>query len=180
MSNTRVTLRITGIILATIGLCGLLGAAFLAVAPGFQLAPPASFGQEITVDLPAGDHAVYVTPSDRWGSIVCVGETDEGEVQLRPDMTQQNLLFPTRWDARGSFAIETAGAVTFSCDGPVSDAQFTVGPVLSFLAVAGAALIAAASSFVVLVGLVLVIQARRRRQPRATTDRPRPDVDSPV
>lgn len=142
----------------------LLGAAALAFSPGFRLAPPAAFRAELTVDLAEGDHAIYVTPSDQWSEIECTGTVPGGgELLLRPDMTQQGLLIPEAWDAQGSFSVGTAGPATITCDGPVADGRFTVGPVTTFLTVVGAVLLAIPGILLVIAGVIVgAVQSRRR------------------
>ncbi|PPF63122.1 hypothetical protein C5E11_08635 [Clavibacter michiganensis] len=155
-------LTVVGLILTVLGVFGLLGGAYLGFGAGFQLAPPVSFGTVMTVDVSRGDHAVYVTPNERWSDISCTGDLDGEEFGLRPSMIQQGLLLPERWDSQGSFGADTAGALRISCDGPVSDARFTVGPVVTFLDVVGAVAVGALGFVVLAGGLVLVILARRR------------------
>lgn len=150
-------------ILLLLGALVLVGAAALAFSPGFRLAPPVAFGEELTVDLAEGDHAIYVTPSDQWSEIECTGTFPGGGVlQLRPDMTQQGILLPERWDAQGSFAVGVASPGTITCDGPVADGRFTVGPVMTFFTVVGAVLLAIPGILLVIAGVVVgAVQARR-------------------
>ncbi|WP_311259832.1 hypothetical protein [Microbacterium sp. WCS2018Hpa-9] len=150
-------------ILLLVGALVLVGAAALAFSPGFRLAPPVAFGEELTVDLDEGDHAIYVTPSDQWSDIECTGTFPGGGVlQLRPDMTQQGLLIPEAWDAQGSFAVDTAAPATITCDGPVTEGRFTVGPVVSFFTVVGAVLLGIPGILLVIAGIVVgVVQSRR-------------------
>jgi hypothetical protein len=116
----------------------------------------------MTVEVSRGDHAVYVTPNDQWSDISCTGDFDGEEVGLRADMTQQGLPLPEQWDAQGSFATDTSGVLRISCDGPVPDGRFTVGPVVSIFNLVGA-LAAGTSALLLLVsGLVLFVLARRR------------------
>lgn len=153
-------------ILLTIGILALATSAFLAFSPGFRLAPPVDFGDTMQVELAAGDHAIYVTPSDQWGEIDCTGTLGDGtELQLRPDMLQQGLLVPRPWDAQGSFESETLGTTTLTCDGPVDDAQFTVGPTQSVFDIAGAAVVGILGLVLVIVGIIL--RAARPRHPIA-------------
>ena len=150
-------------ILLAMGVLALAGATFLAFSPGFRVAPPVAFGSTMQVELAPGDHAAYVTPSDQRGAIDCSGALADGsELRLRPDMTQQGLIVPRAWDARGSFATRTLGTVTLTCDGPVADAEFTVGPVQSFFDLAGAVLAALAAAVLLVIGLVLRAAGRRR------------------
>ena len=152
-------------VLLLLGILSLAAAAFLAFSPGFRLAPPTPFGETLEVELSAGTHAIYVTPSDRWGDIDCTGTVaDGGEVQLRPDMTQQGLLVPEAWDAQGSFVTDTEGTTALTCDGPVEGGRFTVGPVQSLFDIAGAA--AAGVLAVVLLVLGVILRGARPR-PRA-------------
>ena len=155
-------LTVIGLILTALGVFGLLGGAYLGFGAGFQLAPAVPFGEVMTVEVSRGDHAVYVTPNERWSDISCTGDLDGGEFGLRPSMIQQGLLLPERWDSQGSFGADTAGALRISCDGPVSDARFTVGPVVTFLDIVGAVAVCALGFVVLAGGLVLVILARRR------------------
>jgi hypothetical protein len=150
-------------ILLLLGVLTLVGAAALAFSPGFRLAPPVAFGEELTVDLSEGDHAIYVTPSDQWSAIECTGTFPGGGVlQLRPDMTQQGLVVPEAWDAQGSFAVGTASPATITCDGPVADGRFTVGPVVTFLTLVGAVLLAVPGILLVIAGVVVgAVQSRR-------------------
>ncbi|MGJ0390333.1 hypothetical protein [Microbacterium sp. CGR1] len=150
-------------ILLLLGALVLVGAAALAFSPGFRLAPPVAFGDELSVDLSEGDHAVYVTPSDQWSEIECTGTFPAGGVlQLRPDMLQQAILLPERWDAQGSFSLGVASPGTITCDGPVADGRFTVGPVMTFFTVVGAVLLAIPGILLVIAGVVVVaVQARR-------------------
>ncbi|SMG15071.1 hypothetical protein [Agreia pratensis] len=155
-------LAVVGLSLSALGVIALLGAAFLVFGAGFQLAPPVSFGKVMTVEVSRGDHAVYVTPNDHWSDISCTGDLDGEEFALRPEMTQQGLLLPERWDAQGSFAADTSGVLRISCDGPVPDGRFTVGPVVSIVNLVGA-LAAGVSALPLLAGgLVLLGIARRR------------------
>ena len=150
-------------ILLLLGALVLVGAAALAFSPGFRLAPPVAFGDELSVDLSEGDHAVYVTPSDQWSEIECTGTFPAGGVlQLRPDMLQQAILLPERWDAQGSFSLGVASPGTITCDGPVADGRFTVGPVMTFFTVVGAVLLAIPGILLVIAGVVVgAVQARR-------------------
>ncbi|KQQ66788.1 hypothetical protein [Microbacterium sp. Leaf320] len=150
-------------ILLLLGALVLVGAAALAFSPGFRLAPPVAFGEELTVDLAEGDHAIYVTPSDHWSEIECTGTFPGGGVlRLRPDMLQQAILLPERWDAQGSFDLGVASPGTITCDGPVADGRFTVGPVMTFFTVVGAVLLAIPGLLLVIAGAVVgAVQARR-------------------
>ena len=150
-------------ILLLLGALVLAGAAALAFSPGLRLAPPAAFGEELTVDLGEGDHAIYVTPSDQWSEIECTGTFPGGGVlQLRPDMTQQGLLIPEAWDAQGSFSVSIPSPGTITCDGPVADGRFTVGPVMTFFTVIGAVLLAIPGILLVIAGAIVgAVQARR-------------------
>lgn len=151
-------------ILLSSGILALAIAAFLAVSPGFRLSPPADFGQSVQVELAAGDHAIYVTPSDQWGAIDCTGTLADGaELRLRPDMTQQGLLLPRAWDAQGSFASSTLGITTITCDGPVEGAQFAVGPIQSIFDIAGAAVVGILGVVLVIIGII--VRAARPRHP---------------
>lgn len=151
-------------ILLLLGALVLVGAAALAFSPGFRLAPPVAFGEELTVDLSEGDHAIYVTPSNQWGEIECAGTfTGGGVLTLRPDMLQQAIVLPERWDAQGSFSLGVASPGTITCDGPVADGRFTVGPVMTFFTVAGAVLLAIPGILLVVAGVIVAaVQARRR------------------
>lgn len=153
-------------ILLLLGLLILLGAAALGFSPAFRLAPPVAFGEELRADLAAGDHAIYVTPSDEWASIECVGTFPGGGVlKLRPDMTQQALVIPEAWDTQGSFAVGDATSGTISCDGPVVDGRFTVGPVVSFFAVVGSVLIGIPGAVLMIAGIALAFIRRRPQHP---------------
>ena len=164
-------LTVVGLILSSLGVFALLGGAFLVLGAGFQLAPAVPFGEVMTVEVSRGDHAVYVTPNDQWGDISCTGDLDGEEFALRPDMTQQGLLLPERWDAQGSFAADTAGVLRVSCDGPVPDGRFTVGPVVSFFSIVGAVAVGALAILLLVAGSVLWgvarWRARRSAQPSA-------------
>ncbi|KQP56585.1 hypothetical protein [Agreia sp. Leaf283] len=164
-------LVVVGLILSALGVLGLLGGAFLVLGAGFQLAPAVPFGEVMTVEVSRGDHAVYVTPNDQWGDISCTGDLDGQEIGLRPDMTQQGLLLPERWDAQGSFGTTTSGVLEISCDGPVPDGRFTVGPVVSFFSIVGAVAVGALAILFLVTGLVLLglarWRARRSAQPSA-------------
>ncbi|TQL82157.1 hypothetical protein [Microbacterium saperdae] len=151
-------------ILILIGLLSLAAAAFLAFSPGFRLAPPTPFGETMQVELSAGTHAIYVTPSDRWGDIDCTGTiADGGDVQLRPDMTMQGLLVPEAWDAQGSFVTATAGNTALTCDGPVEGGRFTVGPIQSIFDIAGAAAVGVLAVVLLILGVILRLVRRRPR-----------------
>ncbi|MDQ0646629.1 hypothetical protein QFZ53_000825 [Microbacterium natoriense] len=149
-------------ILLALGALVLLSAAAIAFSPGFRLAPPAAFGEDLTVELTEGDHAIYVTPSDQWSEIECSGTFPGGGVlQLRPDMTQQGLVLPEAWDSQGSFSVGVAGPGTITCNGPVTDGRFTVGPVVTFFTVVGAVLLAIPGLLLVIAGVtVRVVQSR--------------------
>lgn len=149
-------------ILLALGALALLSAAAVAFSPGFRLAPPAAFGEDLTVELTEGDHAIYVTPSDQWSEIECSGTfPGGGELQLRPDMTQQGLMLPEAWDSQGSFSVGVAGPGTITCNGPVTDGRFTVGPVVTFFTVVGAVLLAIPGLLLVIAGVtVRVVQSR--------------------
>jgi hypothetical protein len=147
-----------------LGVIGMLGALAILAAPGLSTATPVAFGERLTADVSAGDHAVYVTPSDEWDSITCTGRVGDDELGLRPSMIQQDLWIPARWDAQGSFDARAAGTVVLSCDGPVESATFTIGPVLSFWHLAGATLIGIASLMVALTGIALVFSASVTRR----------------
>lgn len=149
-------------ILLALGALVLLSAAAVAFSPGFRLAPPAAFGEDLTVELTEGDHAIYVTPSDQWSEIECSGTFPGGGVlQLRPDMTQQGLMLPEAWDSQGSFSVGVAGPGTITCNGPVTDGRFTVGPVVTFFTVVGAVLLAIPGLLLVIAGVtVRVVQSR--------------------
>ncbi|MGD8193536.1 hypothetical protein ACEXQB_003455 [Herbiconiux sp. P18] len=163
MARTRTRLGVAGWIMVALGVCGLLGAAALAMAPGFQLSASAPFGETVSVELPAGDHAVYVTPSDEWSEISCVGEVGGQELQLRLSMIQQDLLLPERWDARGSVWVDEPDTMTVSCDGPVPGGRFAVGPMVTILSLVGPALLGAASVLGLVVGLMLLLAGRLTR-----------------
>lgn len=151
-------------ILLALGFLSLGIAAFLAFSPGFRLAPPTPFGETLEVELSAGTHAIYVTPSDRWGDIDCTGTTADGaQVQLRPDMTMQGLLVPEAWDAQGSFATDTEGVTALTCDGPVEGGQFTVGPIQSFFDIAGAVAVGVIAVVLLIIGSILGVVRRRPR-----------------
>lgn len=149
-------------ILLALGALVLLSAAAVAFSPGFRLAPPAAFGEDLTVELTEGDHAIYVTPSDQWSEIECSGTfPGSGVLQLRPDMTQQGLMLPEAWDSQGSFSVGVAGPGTITCNGPVTDGRFTVGPVVTFFTVVGAVLLAIPGLLLVIAGVtVRVVQSR--------------------
>ncbi|MBW8764302.1 MAG: hypothetical protein JF592_17280 [Microbacterium sp.] len=149
-------------ILLALGALVLLSAAAVAFSPGFRLAPPAAFGEDLTVELTEGDHAIYVTPSDQWSEIECSGTFPGGGVlQLRPDMTQQGLVLPEAWDSQGSFSVGVAGPGTITCNGPVTDGRFTIGPVVTFFTVVGAVLLAIPGLLLVIAGVtVRVVQSR--------------------
>lgn len=160
-SSSRGT-RVAGWILVPLGLVTLLGALAAVLGPGLRTAEPVPFGQSMTVSLPAGDVGVYVTPSDVWSSIDCAAESGGEEMAPRPDMTMQDLLVPQRWDARGSLPMERPGTLEITCDGPVDDGRFTVGPVVSFFTVIGAVLLGVLGGVLLVVGAVLLAVARRR------------------
>jgi len=150
-------------ILLIVGILALAVSAFLAFSPGFRLAPPVAFGDTMEVELAPGSHAVYVTPSNQWSAVECTGALADGSaLLLRPDMTQQGLIVPKAWDAQGSFASESLGTVTLTCDGPVDAAQFTVGPMQTFLDLVGAALVGAVAVVLLILSLVLRAAGRRR------------------
>ena len=155
MSRPRSALGITGTILMAAGALALIGAALLAFSPGFRTAPPVAFGETMTVDLAAGDHAIYVTPNEVWGDIECTGTVAGDELALRADMMQQDLLLPQRWDAQGSFGAPSAGEATITCDGPVAGGQFTVGPAFSFLDLIGPVMLGGVGLVLLVVGIVL-------------------------
>lgn len=164
MTKKRSIRGALGWVTVCLGVIGMLGALAILAVPGLSTATPVAFGERLTVDVAAGDHAVYVTPSEEWGSITCTGEVAGDEFRLRPDMMQQSLFFPVAWDARGSFVAERAGPVILSCDGPAESAAFTVGPVVPFWHVAAAALLGIASLKVPLTGIVPVVVAAARRR----------------
>ncbi|SKA82833.1 hypothetical protein SAMN06295879_0540 [Agreia bicolorata] len=155
-------LTVGGLILSALGVIALLGGAFMVLGAGFQLAPSVPFGETMTVEVSRGDHAVYVTPNDQWGDISCTGDLDGEEIGLRPEMTQQGLLLPERWDAQGSFATAASGVLQITCDGPVPDGRFTVGPVVSFFSIVGAVVFGALAIVLLAVGLALLVLARWR------------------
>lgn len=155
MSRPRSALGITGTILMAAGALALIGAALLAFSPGFRTAPPVAFGETMTVDLAAGDHAIYVTPNEVWGDIECTGTVAGDELALRADMMQQGLVLPRLWDSQGSFGAPSAGEATITCDGPVADGQFTVGPAFSFLDLIGPVLLGVVGLVLLVVGIVL-------------------------
>lgn len=143
-------------ILLALGFLSLGVASFLAFSPGFRLAPPTPFGDTMEVELAAGTHAVYVTPSNRWGDIDCTGTVPDGsEVQLRPDMMLQGLLVPEAWDAQGSFVTDTEGITALTCDGPVDGGRFTVGPIQSFFDIGGAVAVGVVALVLLILGVVL-------------------------
>lgn len=164
MTKNRTAVGTLGWVAVCLGVIGMLGALAILTVPGLSTAAPVAFGERLTVDVSAGDHAVYVTPSDEWGSITCMGEVAGDEFGLRPDMTQQSLFFPVAWDARGSFVAERASTAILSCDGPVESAAFTIGPVVSFWHVAGATVLGIASLVVALTGAALVFRATITRR----------------
>jgi hypothetical protein len=168
VTKKRSVLGALGWVAICLGIIGMLGALAMLAVPGLSTAAPVAFGERLTVDVSAGDHAVYVTPSEESGSITCTGEVAGDELRLRPDMTQESLFFPVAWDARGSFVAERAGLVILSCDGPVKGAAFTIGPVVSFWHVAGATLLGIASLMVALSGGALLFCAAVTRR-RART-----------
>ncbi|MEV4669558.1 hypothetical protein [Microbacterium sp. LWO12-1.2] len=152
-------------VLLLLGILALATAAFLAFSPGFRLAPPTPFGETMEVELAAGTHAIYVTPSNQWGAIDCTGTVpDGGEVQLRPDMMQQGLLVPEAWDTQGSFVTGSEGITALTCDGPVDGGRFTVGPIQSFFDIAGAVTVGVLALVLLILGVIL--RAARPR-PRA-------------
>ncbi|GMA33176.1 hypothetical protein [Litorihabitans aurantiacus] len=158
------TPTIAGAILLVLGLLTLVGAAGLVLGAGFRLAPASAFDAEMTVELEAGEHAVYVTPSDRWSDVECTGALDGEALQLRPDMTLQDVALPRRWDARGSFSLDAPATLTLTCAGPVGGGEFTVGPAVSLPALLGAAFLGVVGLAAVVGGVVgLVVGARRRR-----------------
>jgi len=155
-------LTVAGVILSALGVIALLGGAFVVLGAGFQLAPAVPFGTAMTVEVSRGDHAVYVTPNDKWGDISCTGDLNGEEIGLRADMTQQGLLLPERWDAQGSFGATASGVLTISCDGPVADGRFTVGPVVSFFSIIGAVALGVLAILLLVAGLILWGVARWR------------------
>ncbi|MGO1317443.1 MAG: hypothetical protein ACTMIR_10470 [Cellulomonadaceae bacterium] len=168
MTKPRSRSDTAGRILLGLAACALLGAAVVGFGPGFRLAPPMPFGQVLTAELGVGEHAVYVSPSDQWRNIECAGEVDGRELGLRTGMVQQGLLFPQRWDDQRSFALRAPGTVTLTCDGPVSDARFTVGPYVGFFSLAAIVLLLGAAFVLTIVGLVLrSMSPRRRPRPEA-------------
>jgi hypothetical protein len=58
--------------------------------------------------------------------------------------------------------VDTSGVLRISCDGPVPDGLFTVGPVVSFFNLVGAVAVGALAILLVVGGLVLLVLARRR------------------
>jgi hypothetical protein len=168
VTKNRSAVGTLGWVAICLGMIGMLGALAILAAPGLSTAAPVAFGERLTVDVSAGDHAVYVTPSDEWGSITCAGRVDDDELGLRPSMIQQDLWIPARWDAQGSFDARAAGTVVLTCDGPVESATFTIGPVLSLWHLAAATLLGIASLIVTLTGIALVFSASvTRRRARA-------------
>lgn len=163
MTRHKDGLRLAGWAMTGVGVCGLLVALYLALAPGLHLAPLTPFGSSVTLDLPAGDHALYIRPSGDWGSVVCTDGQTDAEVRLRPDMIQQDLYLPQRWYAQGTFEVSAAGPVVLTCDGKASSGQFTVGPDVSALDLAGVFLVAVTSLVLVLAGQVTPLLRRRSR-----------------
>ena len=178
MTKNRSAIGTLGWLTVCLGVIGMLGALAILAAPGLSTAAPVAFGERLTVDVSAGDHAVYVTPSDGWDSITCTGQVGDDELGLRPSMIQQDLWIPARWDAQGSFDARAAGIVVLTCDGPVESATFTIGPVLSFGHLAAATLLGIASLMVALTGIALVFSAsvtRRRARALDASVTPKPD-----
>lgn len=148
------------LILAAIAVVG-IGAIFLPA--GLSVDGRTPLGQTATWDLPAGDHAVYVTPGTGWASVECTGSTQEGQqIVLRPDMTQQDLYIPQRWDARGSFEVDAAGVVEVTCTGDAAG-EFAVGAVVAFFHVAGAVVLAGLAVVLIAVGIPLRVSGGARR-----------------
>lgn len=178
MTKSRTNLGTVGWMAIILGALGLVGALAILAAPDLNTATPVAFGERLTVDVSAGEHAVYVTPSDEWDSITCTGRVGDDELGLRPSMIQQDLWIPARWDAQGSFDARAAGTAVLTCDGPVDAASFTVGPVMSFWHLAAATLIGIASLMVALTGIALVFSASvTRRRARALDASARPQRD---
>ncbi|WP_454296701.1 hypothetical protein [Salana multivorans] len=151
--------------LGAVALTALIG---LVLLPGLRVATPVRLGSELVAEVGAGEYALYTSPGVGWAEVQCEGvRSDGGELLLRPDMTQQDLLVPRRWTSHGSFDQPTAGTIRVVCaldgaDGAGVDAAaavFTVGPYVGFLQVVGNVLLGLAGVALVLVG---VFRARRR------------------
>lgn len=142
-------------ILLALGALSFLGAAVIAFGAGFRLAPSAAFGEVLEVEVGAGEHALYVTPSDQWSKIDCSGEVPGDVLRLRIDMTQQDVVMPTRWDARGSFESPLDGEVRIRCDGPVAGGRFTVGPAVTLIELAGSFALCILGLILASVGLIV-------------------------
>lgn len=158
--------RVAGWVTTLIGAGWFLVAVAIVVAPALQLAPATPVGETVRVELSAGDHAVYMRPSGRWGSLSCTDDATGTTIQLRPDMTQQDLHLPERWYAQGSFKLTAARTIDLTCDSSITGAQFTVGPDVSFFHVAGFALVGAASVVTTLTGVAFLMISRRSRRRR--------------
>jgi hypothetical protein len=144
-------------ILVLLGALAVIGAAALLLSPGFRVSAASEFGRPLSIDVAPGEYAIYITPSDRWGDVRCEGVVPGDELGLRIDMMQQGLLLPERWDAKGSFLSPLAGTAHLTCDGPVEGGRFAIGPVVSFLDVAGAVLLGVLG--VILAGIGLIVRA---------------------
>jgi hypothetical protein len=178
VTKKRSAIGTLGWVAICLGAIGMLGALAILATPGLSTAAPVAFGERLTVDVSAGDHAVYVTPSDEWDSITCTGRVGDDELGLRPSMIQQDLWIPARLDAQGSFDARAAGTVVLTCDGPVESATFTIGPVLSFWHLAAATLLGIAALTVAIMGIALVFSASVTRKRARTFDAsvtPKPD-----
>lgn len=149
-------------ILLVLGALSISGAAVILFGPGFRLAPPVAFGEALTVDVAPGDHAIYVTPSDEWSRIECTGVVPGDVLMLRIDMTQQGLVLPERWDARGSFESPLSGEANITCDGPVADGRFTVGPPVTLVELAGVFALCGLGALLAIVGLIVRVAGSRR------------------
>lgn len=166
MNKPRSGVAIAGKVLLGAGLMIGVIAGCLTYMLGSQFAPPVRFGTVLAAEVGEGEHAVYVTPSDQWGSIECVVRVDGEENSPRADMLLQSLYFPERWDTKGSFDVTERGTATVLCNGPLAGGEFTTGPAISFLHVVGVGLVAALAIVLIVLGLLLWLVGGRRRRIR--------------
>lgn len=166
MTARQVRFRVAGWVTTLLGAGLLLVTVAMVVAPGLRLAPAVPVGETLTVDVSAGDLAVYTDTEGRWGDLTCTDDVTGTTVGLRPDMTQQDLRVPERWYAQGSFEVTAPHTLALTCDSPVAGTRFTVGPDVSIVVLAGIALVGAVAVVTTLAGVVfLVISRRGRRTP---------------
>lgn len=137
-----------------------LGLGLLVVVPARQVVS-AEIGTTLSVQVPAGDRGLYTTSSS-WRAAGCVLTAEDGEIILRPDMTQQDLLGSPTWYAQGSFRLDRPQTVTATCTGPVG--RFGIGPVVAIGGVMLRLLVLSLAVLLAVAGLVVLVVGRARRR----------------